>query len=31
MSEQPIYPTQRNPGDTPSQEPKGIVAGAKVC
>jgi ElaB/YqjD/DUF883 family membrane-anchored ribosome-binding protein len=29
VSEQTIYPTQGNPGDTPSQEPRGIVAGAK--
>ena len=29
MSEQTIYPTQRNPGDTPSRELRGIVADAK--
>ena len=29
MSEQTIYPTERNPGNISSQEPRDILAGAK--
>jgi ElaB/YqjD/DUF883 family membrane-anchored ribosome-binding protein len=29
VSEQSLYPTQRNPTDAPARDPKGIVADAK--